>query len=561
MKKHNYKTLIFTMLLSVAIILSAQIVFAQSSVNLGTAENFVILSKSGISTTGTTSIVGDIGVSPIDSTAITGFGLIMDSSNQFSTSSLVTGKIYAADYTTPTDTIMTTAIGDMQTAYTDAAGRTLPDYTELGAGDISGMTLTPGLYKWGTGVLINSRVTLNCQGNSNSVFIFQIAQDLTLGDGAVIILSNGCQAKNIFWQIAGQATLGTTSVFNGNILSQTLIKINTGATLNGRALAQTAVTLDANSITIPQLPSSDSIIISSVNKINDIHVVTGTGLLQIGLPKNVSVILSNGTTQLVQINAWTTGTPTLYDSNVSGIYPFAGYLTSPAGITNPTMIMASINVIVSAIPILTNITFSLTSSNLGIGSTQQLNATGFDQFGLPMVANISYTSSDPSIATVNITTGLVTALSSGSVNITAASGTVNRTIVMAVMTVETVASTATSSGGSGGGGSYCVTPWECTDWSICTNGQQSRTCSYPANWCTPTTERPIGFQTCTQTQTTQVTNQSINLTNSEATSSTGSGITGAVIGRGMGTASKVGIILLFGLLIAGAVVLLVRKYK
>ncbi|MBU2559481.1 DUF3494 domain-containing protein [archaeon] len=151
--------------------------------NLGTAGNFVILTKSGVSTTGTTSIVGDIGVSPIDSTAITGFGLIMDSSNQFSTSSLVTGKIYAADYTPPTPSVMTTAISDMETAYTDAAGRA-PNVTELGAGNIGGMTLTPGVYKWGTGLIIPTDVTLDCQGNASAVFIFQIAQDLTVGNGA-----------------------------------------------------------------------------------------------------------------------------------------------------------------------------------------------------------------------------------------------------------------------------------------------------------------------------------------------------------------------------------------
>jgi len=109
---------------------------AQATVNLGSAGNFVILSKSGISTTGTTAIEGDIGVSPITSTAMTGFGLIMDGSNQFALSSLVTGKVYAPDYASPTPTVIGTAISDMETAYTDAAGRTLPDYTELGAGNI-----------------------------------------------------------------------------------------------------------------------------------------------------------------------------------------------------------------------------------------------------------------------------------------------------------------------------------------------------------------------------------------------------------------------------------------
>ena len=241
---------IFTfVILSMAVILSVQFASAaQLPVNLGTSGNFVILAKSGISTTGTTLITGDIGVSPIGATGLTGFSQTMDISNQFSTSSYVVGKLYAADYAVPTPAKMSTAVSDMETAYTDAAGRALPDYVGLGGGDISAMTLSPGLYKWSTGVLINDGVTLDCGGNSNAVFIFQIAQDLTVGSGAVVTLTGGCQPSNIFWQVAGQATLGTTSIFNGNILSQTLIAMNTGATLNGRALAQTAVTLIANNV-------------------------------------------------------------------------------------------------------------------------------------------------------------------------------------------------------------------------------------------------------------------------------------------------------------------------
>jgi Ice-binding-like len=221
-------------------------------VNLGTAGNFVILAKTGISTTGTTSITGDIGVSPIDHTAITGFGLTLSSDGTYATSPLVTGEVYASDYAVPTPTMMTTAVSDMQTAYTDAAGRTNPTATELGAGDISGLTLTPGLYKWGTGVTINSPgLTLNCQGNANAVFIFQIGQTLTVGNGAIVTLSGSCQAKNVFWQVAGQTTLGTTVQFQGIVLDQTGIVLNTGATLNGRALAGTAVTLIANTVTSP----------------------------------------------------------------------------------------------------------------------------------------------------------------------------------------------------------------------------------------------------------------------------------------------------------------------
>jgi hypothetical protein len=255
MNTNKSKLLIFAFL-SVAIIFSMGFAFAaQSAVNLGTAGNFVILAKTGVSTTGTTSVVGDIGLSPAAASYITGFDLIADSTNTFSTSSLVTGKIYAADYTPPTPINMGTSVSDMETAYTDAAGRTLPDYTELYAGDITGKTLTPGLYKWGTGVLISAAgVTLS--GSSTDIFIFQIAQDLTVANGAIITLSGGAQAKNIFWQVAGQTTLGTTSQFKGIILCQTLIDMQTGATLTGRALAQTAVTLDASTVTSPGIASS-----------------------------------------------------------------------------------------------------------------------------------------------------------------------------------------------------------------------------------------------------------------------------------------------------------------
>lgn len=225
-------------------------VFSQSSptpVNLGTSGDFAILAKTGISTTGTTQITGDIGISPAAATYITGFGLIMDASNVFSISSLVTGNIYAADYTPPTPTKMTTAVSDMETAYTDAAGRTLPDYTELYTGDISGQTLTHGLYKWGTGVQV-SNVGVTISGTATDTWIFQIAQDLSVADGAIVTLSGGALASNIFWQVAGQVTLGTTAAMNGIILCQTVIAMNTGATLNGKALAQTAVTLDANTV-------------------------------------------------------------------------------------------------------------------------------------------------------------------------------------------------------------------------------------------------------------------------------------------------------------------------
>ncbi|MBN2600460.1 MAG: DUF3494 domain-containing protein [Candidatus Marinimicrobia bacterium] len=243
----------------------AMSVSSPSPVNLGTAGDFVILTKTGISNTGTTAIVGDIGVSPESATAITGLGLIMDPSGTFSTSSLLTGNIYAADYTDPTPTKMTTAIGDFEIAYTDAAGRVSPDYIELYTGDLTGQTLTPGLYKWGTAVLV-SEGGVTISGTATDVWIFQIAQNLTLSNGAMVHLTGGAQSSNIFWQVAGQVTIGTTAAMRGIILCQTLIEMQTGASLNGgRALAKTAVTLDANAV-------SESFILSSVENNEVPHV-------------------------------------------------------------------------------------------------------------------------------------------------------------------------------------------------------------------------------------------------------------------------------------------------
>jgi hypothetical protein len=221
-------------------------------VNLGTAGNYVILAKTAVSTTGTTAITGHIGISPAARSYITGFSDTLFSDGTYSTSPLVTGRIYASNMTTPTPSNLTTAVSNMETAYTDAAGRTLPDFTELGAGDVSGMTLTPGLYKWGTGLLItNAGVTIS--GSATDIWIFQIAGDLTLNNGAIVTLAGGALAKNIFWQVAGGTgvTLGTTAQFKGVALAQKAIAVNTGATVNGRLLAQTAVTLDANAVTQP----------------------------------------------------------------------------------------------------------------------------------------------------------------------------------------------------------------------------------------------------------------------------------------------------------------------
>lgn len=216
-------------------------------VNLGAAGNYIILAKTAISNIPTSAITGDVGLSPAATSFITGFSIT--NATGYATSTQVTGKIFAADMASPTPINLTTAVENMITAYNDAAGRPTPDFSELATGNIGGSTLTPGLYKWTNTVTIPSDITIS--GGSDDVWIFQIAGDLTQSNAVNVTLTGGAQAKNIFWQVAGTVTIGTTSHFEGIILSQTGITLQTGATLNGRTLAQTAVILDKNTLTKP----------------------------------------------------------------------------------------------------------------------------------------------------------------------------------------------------------------------------------------------------------------------------------------------------------------------
>jgi hypothetical protein len=220
----------------------------QGPVPLGAAENYVILAETAVSNSPTSKITGNIGLSPYSSTALTGFSETMDSSNLFSTSARVTGDLYASDYANPTPPNLTTAINNMKTAYTTAAGKAA-NVTELGAGNIGGLTLAPGIYKWSTGVNIPTNVTL--AGGSNDTWIFQIAQTLNLAAATTVVLSGGAVASNIVWQAAGIVTLNTTSQMEGTILAQTQINMLAGASVNGRLYAQSQVTLISNVVTQP----------------------------------------------------------------------------------------------------------------------------------------------------------------------------------------------------------------------------------------------------------------------------------------------------------------------
>jgi hypothetical protein len=236
-----------TYIAAIAILTLTGSAFASGSdpapVPLGWAGYFAILTKAGITDVPASSITGDVGTSPITGAA------------DLLTCTEVKGTVYSVNAAGPDPcsvkdpSILTTAILNMETAYNEAAGRKDPDFSELKRGDIGGLTLKPGLYKWSSNVLIASDITLS--GGPNDVWIFQISDNLTLDNAVAIRRSGGAQIKNIVWQVAGLATLGTTSHFEGVLLSKTLIALKTGATVNGRLLSQTAVTLEKNKITTP----------------------------------------------------------------------------------------------------------------------------------------------------------------------------------------------------------------------------------------------------------------------------------------------------------------------
>jgi hypothetical protein len=219
-----------------------------SHVALGTAGNFAVLSKTGIITVPDSVITGDIGVSPIAATGMTGFSLILDAGGAFATSTQVIGKAYASNYADPTPSMMTTAIGDMEIAYADADGRLLPDFLNFNAGDLSGTTLVPGLYNWTSGVMATTNVTLN--GGPNDTWIFQVSGLLYLANDVRIVLAGGAQAKNIIWKI-NSLTMGAGSVIEGIVLSKTAVAAGNACVINGRILAQTAVALSAAIVTQP----------------------------------------------------------------------------------------------------------------------------------------------------------------------------------------------------------------------------------------------------------------------------------------------------------------------
>ncbi|KAJ7836930.1 antifreeze protein [Mycena leptocephala] len=219
-------------------VLGSAVALGPAAVNLRTAANYAILTKAGVSNLPPSVITGNIGVSPIAATAVTGFTLILDSTGTFSTSTQVVGKITAASYAPATPAGLTVAIGDMATAFTDANGRLNANFTNLGTGAIGGRILTPGLYKWNSAVTIGSDITIT--GGATDTWIFQVAGTLTLASSHKVVLAGGALASNIVWVVTGAVNVGTGGHIEGVVLGQTSITLASGASANSRLLAQTS---------------------------------------------------------------------------------------------------------------------------------------------------------------------------------------------------------------------------------------------------------------------------------------------------------------------------------
>ncbi|MBF0510037.1 MAG: IPTL-CTERM sorting domain-containing protein [Deltaproteobacteria bacterium] len=227
------------------------IVVSPAAINLYTAGNYTILAEAHITTDSTiplSSITGDIGIFPAAASFITGFGLI--GTGTFSTSALVNGKVYAADYTEPTPTNLNTAVNDRQTAYVDGAGRAASVTNPGTGGNIGTLNLTTGVYAFDNVASISGG-DLTLSGSSTDVWIFQIPSTFTVASNMNVILTGGAQARNVFWVVGDVVAIGTGAQMQGIILAASDITMTAGATLTGRALSHTQVTLISNTLTPP----------------------------------------------------------------------------------------------------------------------------------------------------------------------------------------------------------------------------------------------------------------------------------------------------------------------
>jgi hypothetical protein len=219
-----------------------------SRVELRSAGEYVLLAKSGISTIPTSSVTGLVGVSPVTASYVVGFSLETEPLNRFAISSQVRGKIFSSTNACPIPAELTKAVRDMEHAFVSAA-ELPPDTTDLGAGDVGGMTLAPGIYHWSEDLQITSDITL--EGGAKDVWVFQVAKKLMLDGGAHVVLTGGALPKNVVWQVAGNVELGDATEFKGILLSRSVISVGAGASVEGRLLSHMDIRLDNSVVTEP----------------------------------------------------------------------------------------------------------------------------------------------------------------------------------------------------------------------------------------------------------------------------------------------------------------------
>jgi len=316
LKISGTKQILTGLFLAAALMASPRTLLAAgpAPVNLGSAAHFTILAGAAVTTTGGGIVNGDVGASPITGAAI------------HLTQAQVNGTIYTVDAAGPAGSVIAAALlltakGDLTTAINDAAGRTpAPSgpFLNPGAGNIGGLNLVPGLYKFtGTALITGSDVTLT--GGPDDVWIFQIADDLEVGSTVHVILAGGAQARNIFWQVGTSATIGTFAVFKGTIMSDQAIVMDTTSAMDGRALAFTAgVTFngDVGELPTPKAPTFTGI---SRTTTNATVVLNTTPFFLVTLQSSPDLSLPNWTT--IATNTPVTSPWTVTDTNAMATVP------------------------------------------------------------------------------------------------------------------------------------------------------------------------------------------------------------------------------------------------